>query len=105
MRPRSEQVRLSRRMFLPGPWCWVCLRDRSQQTKSNPETSMSTQPIIKTTSQRLDVQEFPGWPCFGQDEIEAVTAVLGSGKVNYWTGNEGRRFEDEFASSVGCKFA
>jgi dTDP-4-amino-4,6-dideoxygalactose transaminase len=34
-----------------------------------------------------------------------VKTVLESGAVNYWTGDEGRRFEAEFASSVGCKHA
>jgi len=29
---------------------------------------------------------------------------LRSGKVNYWTGDEGRRFEVEFASQAGCKY-
>jgi dTDP-4-amino-4,6-dideoxygalactose transaminase len=47
---------------------------------------------------------FAPWPVFSEDEIEAVTAVLRSGKVNYWTGTEGQRFEDEFASYVGCKY-
>ncbi len=31
--------------------------------------------------------------------------VLESGKVNYWTGDEGRSFEREFAEFVGCKHA
>jgi hypothetical protein len=31
--------------------------------------------------------------------------VLQSGKVNYWTGEEGRQFEREFAASVGCRYA
>lgn len=44
------------------------------------------------------------WPVFEQDEIDAVTAVLASGKVNYWTGNECRAFEDEFASYVGRRY-
>jgi dTDP-4-amino-4,6-dideoxygalactose transaminase len=43
------------------------------------------------------------WPYFAADEIEAVTAVLRSGKVNYWTGQEGRQFEAEFAHYVGAK--
>jgi dTDP-4-amino-4,6-dideoxygalactose transaminase len=43
------------------------------------------------------------WPYFAADEIEAVTAVLRSGKVNYWTGHEGRQFEAEFAQYVGAK--
>ncbi len=45
------------------------------------------------------------WPYFAADEIEAATAVLRSGKVNYWTGDEGRQFEREFAEFVGAKHA
>jgi dTDP-4-amino-4,6-dideoxygalactose transaminase len=48
---------------------------------------------------------FAPWPYFEADEIEAATAVLRSGKVNYWTGQEGRLFETEFALSVGTKYA
>jgi dTDP-4-amino-4,6-dideoxygalactose transaminase len=47
---------------------------------------------------------FSPWPYFASDEIEAVTSVLRSGKVNYWTGEEGRRFETEFADHVGAKY-
>src|SRR5271165_4220461 len=48
---------------------------------------------------------FPAWPHFDEDEIEAVSAVLRSGKVNYWTGEEGRLFEREFAAYAGTKHA
>jgi dTDP-4-amino-4,6-dideoxygalactose transaminase len=44
------------------------------------------------------------WPQFDADEIEAVEAVLRSGKVNYWTGEEGRLFEREFAKACGCEY-
>jgi len=47
---------------------------------------------------------FAPWPYFETDEIEAAAAVLRSGKVNYWTGQEGRLFESEFARSVGTKY-
>src|ERR1700719_1903878 len=47
---------------------------------------------------------FAPWPCFADDEIEAVASVLRSGKVNYWTGQEGRQFEREFADHVGTKY-
>jgi dTDP-4-amino-4,6-dideoxygalactose transaminase len=46
---------------------------------------------------------FAPWPHFEADEIEAASRVLQSGKVNYWTGEEGRRFEEEFAAQAGCK--
>jgi hypothetical protein len=45
------------------------------------------------------------WPYFEQDEIDAATRVLVSGKVNYWTGNEGREFEKEYAKYTGRKHA
>jgi dTDP-4-amino-4,6-dideoxygalactose transaminase len=48
---------------------------------------------------------FAFWPQFARDEIEAATRVLQSGNVNYWTGDEGRQFEREFAVQAGCKYA
>jgi len=36
------------------------------------------------------------WPYYSEAEIEAAATVLRSGKVNYWTGMEGRLFEKEF---------
>lgn len=48
---------------------------------------------------------FSPWPYFDSDEIEVVGRVLASGKVNYWTGQEGRLFEKEFAAFVGCDHA
>ena len=45
------------------------------------------------------------WPAYGADEIEAACRVLRSGKVNYWTGEEGRLFEREFATATESKFA
>ena len=45
------------------------------------------------------------WPFFADDEVETVVRVLRSGKVNYWTGDEGRLFEKEFAAFVGCDHA
>lgn len=37
------------------------------------------------------------WPRYSPEEIDAVSAVLASGRVNYWTGEETRLFEREFA--------
>ncbi len=34
-----------------------------------------------------------------------VSKVLLSNKVNYWTGQQGRKFEKEFAAWVGCDYA
>ena len=46
-----------------------------------------------------------GWPQFDEKAIKAVTDVLISGKVNYWTGPKGMEFEKKFAQWQGSKFA
>jgi len=48
---------------------------------------------------------FSPWPSFTEEEAEAVKSVLLSGKVNYWTGQEGREFEKEFANFTDSKYA
>ncbi|MDA3834444.1 MAG: DegT/DnrJ/EryC1/StrS family aminotransferase [Spirochaetales bacterium] len=48
---------------------------------------------------------FSPWPSFTEEEADAVRDVLLSNKVNYWTGQEGRKFEQEFAAYTGCKHA
>jgi dTDP-4-amino-4,6-dideoxygalactose transaminase len=48
---------------------------------------------------------FAPWPAFTVEEVDAVSRVLLSGKVNYWTGTEGREFEKEFARWTGCEYA
>jgi len=53
----------------------------------------------------LRTSPLPPWPHFAADEIEAVRAVLASGRANYWTGKEGTSFETEFAHYVGTKYA
>jgi dTDP-4-amino-4,6-dideoxygalactose transaminase len=48
---------------------------------------------------------WPTWPHIAVDEIAAVSAVLESGKINYWTGQVGRQFETEFAQFIGVQHA
>ncbi|WP_372815079.1 DegT/DnrJ/EryC1/StrS family aminotransferase [Psychrobacter sp.] len=48
---------------------------------------------------------FSPWPSFTQQEADAVSQVLLSNKVNYWTGQECRQFEEEFADWAGSKYA
>lgn len=52
----------------------------------------------------LRERSFPPWPSFSQAQIDAAIAVLQSGRVNYWTGTEGRSFEREFAAYTGRKY-
>lgn len=49
--------------------------------------------------------KFSSWPNFSPEEAAAVQKVLLSNKVNYWTGEEGRKFEYEFAAACGTNYA
>jgi len=49
--------------------------------------------------------QFQPWPSFTQEEADAVSQVLLSNKVNYWTGTESREFEREFAKWADSKYA
>ena len=57
------------------------------------------------SSTKFQQLAFAPWPQYENDEIEASVRVLQSGKVNYWTGNEGRDFEKEYAKHVGTRHA
>jgi dTDP-4-amino-4,6-dideoxygalactose transaminase len=48
---------------------------------------------------------FPPWPQFTPEEIKAVSDVMQSNRVNYWTGQECRTFEREFAAWCGTGHA
>lgn len=48
---------------------------------------------------------FSPWPSFTSEEADAVRDVVLSNKVNYWTGQECREFEKEFAAWSGAKYA
>lgn len=53
----------------------------------------------------MSSSNFSPWPSFSGEEAEAIQRVLLSNKVNYWTGQEGRRFEKEFAAFTGTEYA
>ena len=53
----------------------------------------------------LSLQSFLNWPSFTAEEADAIQKVLLSNKVNYWTGEECRLFEGEFAKWCGSKYA
>lgn len=48
---------------------------------------------------------FSPWPSFTDEEAEAARKVILSNKVNYWTGQECREFEKEFAIWAGTEYA
>lgn len=48
---------------------------------------------------------FSPWPSFTEEEANAARDVLLSNKVNYWTGQECREFEKEFAAWADSEYA
>ena len=48
---------------------------------------------------------FSPWPSFTEEEADAARDVILSNKVNYWTGQETRSFEKEFAEWAGTDYA
>ncbi len=68
-------------------------------------TTKASQALAIDGGQPLRSQPFAPWPSFTSDEVDAVARVLDSGKVNYWTGEEGRLFETEFAAFTDSKHA
>lgn len=53
----------------------------------------------------MNKSEFTPWPSFTEEEAQAVSKILLSNKVNYWTGDSCRKFEQEFAQWCGCQYA
>jgi dTDP-4-amino-4,6-dideoxygalactose transaminase len=49
--------------------------------------------------------KFSPWPSFTEEEANAAKDVILSNKVNYWTGQEARHFETEFAEWTGTRYA
>jgi dTDP-4-amino-4,6-dideoxygalactose transaminase len=49
--------------------------------------------------------DFPKWPSFEEDEVSAVSDVLRSGKVNYWTGDSCKKFEGLICQYFGVEYA
>ena len=49
--------------------------------------------------------EFSPWPSFSKDEAKLISDVLISNKVNYWTGNKVKQFENDFSKWTGAKYS
>ena len=64
----------------------------------------SPAPALEPLAPRSPSGRWLDWPHFDDEQIAAAAAVLRSGKVNYWTGEEGRAFEQEFARACGARF-
>ncbi|MDA9665511.1 DegT/DnrJ/EryC1/StrS aminotransferase family protein [Candidatus Pelagibacter sp.] len=44
-------------------------------------------------------------PFYSKKSIQKIGPMLKSGKVNYWSGNEGKKFEKEFSNYLGNRYS
>jgi len=49
-------------------------------------------------------EPLPHWPSFTEEIIQAAMEPLRTGRVNYWTGELGRKFEQEWAKWNGVRY-
>ncbi len=66
---------------------------------------MSDEKLAIDGGEPIRTEEFPPWPYFEEDSVEAAMEPIRTGKVNYWTGNIGREFERKFAEWEGTEYA
>src|SRR5262245_26631895 len=60
---------------------------------------------IRHDSKEIEQTTTYTWPQYDEEQIRDVVAVLRSGKVNAWTGNKVREFEDTYAALLGRRHA
>ena len=101
----SRQARIT---FLSGPYALgiVYVQVVAQPYKAlTSKDSCMQQALAMHGGKPLRSNPFAPWPFFEDDEIEAVQAVLRSGRVSYWTGDQVRRFEEAFSKTLRRKYA
>src|SRR5687768_14957535 len=96
---RNRRVREARRAYRPGHHDW---RRRNGRRRRGGWRDRHWR--ARETSLMLNTP-FPVWPAFSEEEADAVAGVIRSNRVSYWTGDQGRQFEREFAEWVGVSHA
>ena len=46
----------------------------------------------------------PSWPFYDEEQLCRVKEILQSGRVNYWTGDQGKLFEKEFSEKFNLNW-
>ncbi|MET1112345.1 MAG: DegT/DnrJ/EryC1/StrS family aminotransferase [Allosphingosinicella sp.] len=64
---------------------------------------LNVKPVAEAPAEDLRQGPDEHWPFYAEDEIQAVTDVLRSGRVNQWTGGEVFEFQDALARAFGGK--
>jgi dTDP-4-amino-4,6-dideoxygalactose transaminase len=81
----------------PSPICWNKMADPMTAT-------LADAPRVGPAGDPAPSSRWHDWPHFDEEQVAAAAAVLRSGKVNYWTGEEARAFEQEFARNCGAAY-
>ena len=82
------------------------LKTRGASTAAHKKANHKPAPKLAVDGGSPAVRDkLPHWPAFDESAIQAVTEVLRSGKVNYWTGRKGMEFEQKFAEWQGSRYA
>lgn len=68
------------------------------------ESVQTTEALAVNGGPRAVSDPFPKWPYYTEAMRAAVAEILRSGRVNYWTGEEGEQFEKEFAAYCGAQY-
>jgi hypothetical protein len=84
---------------------WRTGESHQADTGGRLKTSLAINGLSTNGGQVIRKRPFSAWPHYEEDEVAAAMLVLQSGRVNYWTGQEGRQFEEEYAAFVGAKYA
>lgn len=54
--------------------------------------------------QPVNTEPFPAWPSFSEKTFERITEPLKTGKLNYWSGEYGTKFEEALARWHNAKY-
>ena len=54
--------------------------------------------------QPVNTEPFPAWPSFSEKTFEMITEPLRTRKLNYWTGEYGKKFEEALAKWHNSKY-
>lgn len=77
-----------------------------QLTVASPQRlAVIREPLAIEGGPQVQSSALAPWPAFDEEMCAAAQQVLKSGRVNYWTGEETRAFEREYASAVGVPHA
>ncbi|HPS08141.1 MAG TPA: hypothetical protein PLG22_11455, partial [Kiritimatiellia bacterium] len=78
---------------------------KAKETKAAKKSADKTAVLAVKGGTKVWDKGFPMWPSFSEETIKTALEPLLNGKVNYWTGPVGMKFESEWAKWLGVRNA